>query len=480
MSGWAARVIPSLFVCGMALAAERSGVWLDVPFVKQQKNGCGAASIAMVMRYWQAPATRARGGSQCGRDSACALLPAGARDLCFRPGALPPATWIPDVCSKGRVDRPAASFGEGTSIDRCAEIGPQRPSLCGPHRIGLAGGHRAEARSRRAPTAQTTPFGLRKRVDSGRQLDPAGSAGRRPRMVLALVFTILLPGVSLASVAEASPQIDGTQSIQQLFEEKRWEQVVEEARTITAPGAETRYYYGVALAQLGRWDEARTVFLAGQRLQPDDARFPVELGGVAFKQKRFAESARWLRRGMRLNPADSYAADFLASIYFLQGNLEAALKYWNRIAKPHIENMRVEPGLRVDSVLLDRAFTFAPGGTLLLSDLLTTRARVRGLGIFPASNFRLDAQARRDIRCHLHCPGAQRLWGKQAGSTGLNLPRHRLPDRLSGVLQPGAVGDQHRFPGALGRAEAPAGRCRIRAAAAGSATPVPGRPGSAR
>jgi ABC-type bacteriocin/lantibiotic exporter with double-glycine peptidase domain len=26
---------------------------LDVPFVKQQKNGCGAASIAMVMRYWQ-------------------------------------------------------------------------------------------------------------------------------------------------------------------------------------------------------------------------------------------------------------------------------------------------------------------------------------------------------------------------------------------------------------------------------------------
>lgn len=25
---------------------------LDVPFVQQQKNGCGAASVAMVMRYW--------------------------------------------------------------------------------------------------------------------------------------------------------------------------------------------------------------------------------------------------------------------------------------------------------------------------------------------------------------------------------------------------------------------------------------------
>jgi ABC-type bacteriocin/lantibiotic exporter with double-glycine peptidase domain len=37
----------------MAAAAEPPGAWLDVPFVKQEKNGCGAASIAMVMQYWQ-------------------------------------------------------------------------------------------------------------------------------------------------------------------------------------------------------------------------------------------------------------------------------------------------------------------------------------------------------------------------------------------------------------------------------------------
>lgn len=35
------------------LLASASGVWLDVPFVKQEKNGCGAASIAMVMQYWE-------------------------------------------------------------------------------------------------------------------------------------------------------------------------------------------------------------------------------------------------------------------------------------------------------------------------------------------------------------------------------------------------------------------------------------------
>src|ERR1700732_2496297 len=43
-----------LGLCGALLAADLPGVWLDVPFVKQKKDGCGAASIAMVMQYWQA------------------------------------------------------------------------------------------------------------------------------------------------------------------------------------------------------------------------------------------------------------------------------------------------------------------------------------------------------------------------------------------------------------------------------------------
>jgi len=50
----AARWLPlCLCLCGVLCAGEPAGVWLDVPFVKQEKNACGAASAAMVMRYWQ-------------------------------------------------------------------------------------------------------------------------------------------------------------------------------------------------------------------------------------------------------------------------------------------------------------------------------------------------------------------------------------------------------------------------------------------
>src|ERR1700736_3481531 len=46
-------IVLVLWVGGVLFAAHPSGVWLDVPFVKQEKDGCGAASIAMVMQYWQ-------------------------------------------------------------------------------------------------------------------------------------------------------------------------------------------------------------------------------------------------------------------------------------------------------------------------------------------------------------------------------------------------------------------------------------------
>lgn len=39
--------------CGAAIAASGANLWLDVPFVPQQREGCGDAAIAMVMDYWQ-------------------------------------------------------------------------------------------------------------------------------------------------------------------------------------------------------------------------------------------------------------------------------------------------------------------------------------------------------------------------------------------------------------------------------------------
>lgn len=33
-------------------SGEEAGFWLDVPFVRQAKNLCGAASVSMILQYW--------------------------------------------------------------------------------------------------------------------------------------------------------------------------------------------------------------------------------------------------------------------------------------------------------------------------------------------------------------------------------------------------------------------------------------------
>ena len=53
LRGTARGIVLVLSCCAGLLAADPPGVWLDVPFVKQEKDGCGAASVAMVMQYWQ-------------------------------------------------------------------------------------------------------------------------------------------------------------------------------------------------------------------------------------------------------------------------------------------------------------------------------------------------------------------------------------------------------------------------------------------
>jgi ABC-type bacteriocin/lantibiotic exporter with double-glycine peptidase domain len=56
------RLLFILCLCGFVFAAT-PGVWLDVPFIRQEKDGCGAASIAMVMQYWRAQQSKPIGSS---------------------------------------------------------------------------------------------------------------------------------------------------------------------------------------------------------------------------------------------------------------------------------------------------------------------------------------------------------------------------------------------------------------------------------
>ncbi len=181
-------------------------------------------------------------------------------------------------------------------------------------------------------------------------------------------------------------------SIDQLLKEQRWQEIIQQLDPVQTRSADQEYALGLAFAGEGRWPEARAAMLRGEKLNPRDKRFPTELAGIALKQKNQQESLRWIRRALSLDPADTYANDFAGTLYFLQGNLDAAVLYWNKAEKPKVANVRQSSNLRVRPALLDHAFAYAPASMLKLNELRATHARLNALDIYPSYQIELEAR----------------------------------------------------------------------------------------
>ncbi|HTB98039.1 MAG TPA: hypothetical protein VK716_13585 [Terracidiphilus sp.] len=210
----------------------------------------------------------------------------------------------------------------------------------------------------------------------------------------------------LALAHSLAAQTPTQQQLDQLTSSQDWPTVVRLIGPLSPRTANQDFIYATALAHLDRLPEAERVFHEGGRLAPRDPRFPTELAGIAFTQKRYPQAGQLLRQALRIAPNDSYANDFLGTVYFLEGNIPSALKYWNRVQKPHLAEIQTDSALRISPVLLDNAFAFAPATTLTLPQYLDSAARVRGLGIYPQPRF--DLRALPDGNFDLNFRGAEK------------------------------------------------------------------------
>jgi hypothetical protein len=149
---------------------------------------------------------------------------------------------------------------------------------------------------------------------------------------------------------------------------------------------------GMDLARAEQWEQARAAFTRAQTASPSDKRFPLELAGVEYRLGDHTAAKRQLHRALGLDPSDRYGNEFLATLYFLDGNYEAALVYWNRIGKPRLGAVKVDPAPPVPAVLLDRALMLAPGEMLTVRGYRSTQARIEGLDVF--NRFRINLASR--------------------------------------------------------------------------------------
>ena len=312
----------------------QQALWIDVPFIQQDKNGCGSASIWMVMMYWQPDAavnvdeiqrqlySQEAGGIHA-KDMARYFESQGYRTFAFR------AEWadLKEHVSKGRP------------LIVCLERNRRGVPL---HYVVVAG------------------------VDDMQNLVLVNDPAQR----------------KLLSMSRAE------------FEQ--------------------------AWRATGNW----TLLAVPE----------VGLASSAFREENLSGAREHLTAALRVNPSDEYVNDFLGTVYFLQNNTEAALKYWNRAGKPVIDNIRMDPPLRTDPILIDRAFTFSRGSILRVSDFEETQARLTALRVF--SRYRMDLTPAENGRFNMTLRAAEKT-GISPWSWARGLPFQSINPEVSNIAGKG-------------------------------------------
>lgn len=231
------------------------------------------------------------------------------------------------------------------------------------------------------------------------QLDASRRA--RIRKLICFLLTFAAP-VRADGAQEMAPDAARLSAAQKAFDAAKWEEAAKLAQGPADQPAELDLLRGLAFARLQQWSEARLALEDGHSKAPRDPRFLIELAGVNYKQRDFAHAKSHLRAALRLDAHDAYAREFLGTIYFLEGNLEAALQYWNPIDKPRLGHVSVQPPPRVNETLLNRAIDFNPPQVLTREAWLTTQQRLDNLGIYPQQRSELIPESGGNYDAALH------------------------------------------------------------------------------
>jgi len=237
-------------------------------------------------------------------------------------------------------------------------------------------------------------------------------------------FLLVLLGLIFLSVPgfaqDGGPDEARLAAARKAFDGAHWDEATRLAEGPADQSSQLDLLLGLALSRLEKWGQAKTAFEAGAKKSPRDARFPVELAGIAYKQKDFRVAKKDLETALRLNAHDRYTQEFLATIYFLEGNLEAALGYWNLADRPRLRSVAFVPGLRLSEPLRNRAFAFNAPQLLTRDALLTTESRMDNLGIFSKPRFELTPadSGNYDLRLHVT---ERNLWGNSKAEGILSL-----------------------------------------------------------
>jgi tetratricopeptide (TPR) repeat protein len=130
------------------------------------------------------------------------------------------------------------------------------------------------------------------------------------------------------------PSQTNIQSAHLLCEKNSWSELLdftEKWRAKNPEDAKASFYQGIALAAMGRFAEAETIYRRALELDPADFKIWNNLAGILFEpMNRPMDAIRCMEQAMKIEPRNKLGWSNLASMVGQLGRHEKAMEFANR------------------------------------------------------------------------------------------------------------------------------------------------------
>jgi tetratricopeptide (TPR) repeat protein len=144
----------------------------------------------------------------------------------------------------------------------------------------------------------------------------------------------------------------------------------------TNPSAEVYLTLGTVYDRMKDFRREEDILKEGSLRYPQDARFHNQLADLALENNDREGAKIELHRALDRDPNNSYASDLLATIDMSEGEVQSALRSWNRSGRPLINDILHNYYLTFGSWVVRDAVAFHPSGVLRYSQWKTTESRL--------------------------------------------------------------------------------------------------------
>jgi tetratricopeptide (TPR) repeat protein len=192
---------------------------------------------------------------------------------------------------------------------------------------------------------------------------------------ISLVLTLLIgTTLALAQVDEARQAIERGEYVRAVN--------ILSAELGERPTPDAYLYIGIAYRRMKEYQKAEDILREGSSRFSDDTRFHAELANLFLENNDISAAKSELRRTLEIDPDNSFASDQLATIDMSAGEVQSALRAWNKSGRPYINDILHNYYLHFGSWVVRRGVAFHPAATLRYSEWKLTELR-----LFETQNF---------------------------------------------------------------------------------------------